>query len=444
MKTICFFYLYKSVLVNYRKSTIYQNFIHMYVLIFVMDVEKDMLCVICNQGENDENILNQIGKYWNPEKGTENPFNTLIAQATKCGLDNLSLKLSSNKDNKTTTYIHHSCRTKLRNQTRSNKRELTTSEQSSSSKRICGVTFDFKAQCFYCGDSCKLDKKHPGRNKFVEVRTISTNIHKQTLEICKTRNDKTAKDVETRLITVSDLVAAEARYHVACRTNFENPTPEYKTPGRPVSSRKMELFVKACEEFVENDLELYTVAEFHNLMATLGDNIYTVKMTQIKLKEKYKNSIQLVSREGKSNIILLNRAADILGDKWYSDRKQDASDESARIIETAAVLLKEAIKNHDINSTTYPSSDDIKAPENQIPSLLKLFMEGLFSSPLKVMTLSQAIVSATRPRTIMPLQFGLAVCTDNQIGSKWLNVLLSRLGLAVSYDEVRISNFLFI
>ena len=33
------------------------------ILIFVMDVEKDMLCAICNQGENDENILNQIGKY---------------------------------------------------------------------------------------------------------------------------------------------------------------------------------------------------------------------------------------------------------------------------------------------------------------------------------------------------------------------------------------------
>ena len=56
-------------------------------------------------------------------------------------------------------------------------------------------------------------------------------------------------------------------------------------------------------------------------MGTLGDDIYTVKMTQLKLKEKYQSSIQLVSREGKSNIILLDRAADILGDKWYFDRK---------------------------------------------------------------------------------------------------------------------------
>jgi len=179
-------------------------------------------------------------------------------------------------------------------------------------------------------------------------------------------------------------------------------------------------------------------------MGTLGDDIYTVKMTQLKLKERYQCSIQLVSREGKSNIILLDRTADILGDKWYSDRKNDTSDESARLIETAAVLIKEAIKNHYFDSTTYPTSNDIKTPENQVPDLLTLFMKGLLSSHIKVMTLSQAIVSATRPRTIMPLQFGLAVCTDNQIGSKWLNILLSRLGLAVSYDEVRKHNLSFL
>jgi len=51
----------------------------------VMDVERSMLCVICGNGEKDEDILNQIDKYWDPERGTENPFNTLIAQAIKCG-----------------------------------------------------------------------------------------------------------------------------------------------------------------------------------------------------------------------------------------------------------------------------------------------------------------------------------------------------------------------
>ena len=112
-------------------------------------------------------------------------------------------------------------------------------------------------------------------------------------------------------------------------------------------------------------------------MGTLGDDIYTVKMTQLKLKEKYQSSIQLVSREGKSNIILLDRAVDILGDKWYPDRKNDSS---ARVIETAAVLIKEAIKNHYFDSTTYPTCNDIKTPENQTRSLDTFHERALFIS----------------------------------------------------------------
>ena len=38
----------------------------------------------------------------------------------------------------------------------------------------------------------------------------------------------------------------------------------------------------------------------------------------------------------------------------------------------------------------------------------------------------------------MPLQFTLAVATDNGIGSQWLNTVLSKLGFAVRYDEVNI------
>ena len=55
---------------------------------------------------------------------------------------------------------------------------------------------------------------------------------------------------------------------------------------------------------------------------------------------------------------------------------------------------------------------------------------------MKQVSISQAIVAAARPRTRMPLIFGLAISTDNLIGSKWLNNILSKMGFAVSYDEV--------
>ena len=71
-----------------------------------------------------------------------------------------------------------------------------------------------------------------------------------------------------------------------------------------------------------------------------------------------------------------------------------------------------------------------------MPKLLKIFSSELITSSLRQMTISEAIFSATRTRSVMPLQLGLAVAVDNQLASKWLNSLLSRLGFAVSYDEV--------
>ena len=42
-------------------------------------------------------------------------------------------------------------------------------------------------------------------------------------------------------------------------------------------------------------------------------------MTQQKLQEKYGDSMKLVTKYGKSNIILLERVADILYEQWYNE-----------------------------------------------------------------------------------------------------------------------------
>ena len=75
--------------------------------------------------------------------------------------------------------------------------------------------FDFKTQCFYCESPCVVDFKHPDRSKFEEVKTKDPMIYKNTLAICKNRDDKQAKSIEGRLLVVNDLVAAEVKYHVS-------------------------------------------------------------------------------------------------------------------------------------------------------------------------------------------------------------------------------------
>ena len=72
--------------------------------------------------------------------------------------------------------------------------------------------------------------------------------------------------------------------------------------------------------------------------------IYTLKITQPKLQERYGDTMKLVTRGAKSNIILLEKVADILPEQWYNERKTNLFDKSKRVIRTAAKRLREAIK----------------------------------------------------------------------------------------------------
>ena len=56
-------------------------------------------------------------------------------------------------------------------------------------------------------------------------------------------------------------------------------------------------------------------------MSKLGDDIYSPKMTQIKLKERYGDSMYLVTRDGKSNTVVLDIISGILSEKWYKKQQ---------------------------------------------------------------------------------------------------------------------------
>ena len=117
---------------------------------------------------------------------------------------------------------------------------------------------------------------------------------------------------------------------------------------------------------------------------------------------------------------------------------ENVNDESKRIVKTAAKLIREAIRNFDHSTSTYPSTDNIRYIKNHVPELLEFFVNEIVHSPVKQNLISQTIFSATRTRSLMPLQFALAAATDNRIASKWLNTVLSKLGFAVRYDEISI------
>ena len=175
--------------------------------------------------------------------------------------------------------------------------------------------------------------------------------------------------------SISDLVAAEGRYHTSCRSRFENSIPKYASRGWPPSSAKLTAFNTMCDK-MENECELYTIKDFHEAMQKLGGDVYSVKMTKIKSKKRYGDSLQFVNREGRSDIILLDNISVTLTESWYDQRKSNQCDEAERIIKAVTKILKGVIKNHTHQTDFYPTIDDIRDSNNDhVTDLLNYLLQ---------------------------------------------------------------------
>ena len=287
-------------------------------------------------------------------------------------------------------------------------------------------------QCFYCEKKCKKDNRNPRREYFRIVQK-GNDLCEKTLNLCDSRQDKWSKGVERRLPSICDLVAAKARYHLNCRLDFERDNGKNKA-GRPRSSGLDSTFEVVCAE-LEN-MEPLSVHDFNEKMEQINGEKYSNVYIKKKLIEKYGSKINFVQKNGKSDVIILDVVAVILADSWYEDRQVDVTQESKRIVLTAAKLIKDAIHNHDVNTTCYPVPD-IENASNVVPELLTDFVSTICGDNVKAKALSLALfASCRRYSSIMPLQFALAVSIDHKFGSKWLNQVLYDFGFCVGYDEV--------
>ena len=118
-----------------------------------------------------------------------------------------------------------------------------------------------KLNVFFCEKTCAPDFRHADRMKFEVASTKDTQIYSGTLKICSSGEDTYAKNIERRLLSVCELVAAETGYHPVCRSNFENPLPKHTSRGRPSSTENLEAF-ETIRKFLEEEIELMTLAEF--------------------------------------------------------------------------------------------------------------------------------------------------------------------------------------
>ena len=99
----------------------------------------------------------------------------------------------------------------------------------------------------------------------------------------------------------------------------------------------------------------------------------------------------------------------ILHEKWYNMKCTDPANERKRIAETAASIIREAIRLSVYDCDTYPSSTVITQEDGLVPDTLKCFMKGVIkhkghwqaSVPRRCTAISHALIAACRSRSFI-------------------------------------------
>ena len=392
----------------------------------------DSFCAICKESEKPLVTV------------TERGFNGLYKFSIERKDKDLTDYLDGKKINQncTSVRVHENCR-KWYN----NKRRIESEPSKAKKSKRLNQGFEWKTDCFLCGAIC--DSKH-GKGK---VRSAATMEIKETIErscqgrLEKKANDNWAIEVQGRIKSCIDFVAAESKYHTDCFARFtqqkEMKSSENLQSGRKVNIDMKECFEKTCQ-WLESELVFHSVIEVQEKMKEFSgkEDVYGVQYLKSLLTKKYEDHVAFCNEPGRENIVYFKDMSDYLIKGLYRERKtkvnteeEETENEAIKIQAVAAKLIKDEIRRCDYKNDVYPSVNDMKNLDWS-PPLLKQFLKYLVQSELKQESLAQCIVKAAKRNTIPPLLLGIGVDLDQTIGSKWLVRHLSKLGFSITHDEV--------
>ena len=137
--------------------------------------------------------------------------------------------------------------------------------------------FDFRENCLFCGEKCDInpDPRNPNRwRKTLLCRTADRpgrQTFKETiLQVCKDRKDELARMVEVRINgAVSDLLAADARYHDDCRKDFMSSRSVASASKETVQPQEHAFNAVVSQMRLERS-RIWTSIEIHKVYAEHG------------------------------------------------------------------------------------------------------------------------------------------------------------------------------
>ncbi|VDI00550.1 Hypothetical predicted protein [Mytilus galloprovincialis] len=281
-------------------------------------------------------------------------------------------------------------------------------------------------------------------------------FQKRIEQVCNDRDDEWAVEVRGRLECVGDLHAADALYHQTCSVNFrtskkipkafspDSKGKENNYQGRPAAYG--EQFLKIVDYLKQHEDEQITIAELVNKMNELcGEQAYSSVYMKKKLRNHFGENIIITDICGKISVVTLRDTAScVLQEFYHRPTYQNPDDEKKAIIDAAAKLIKSDIRSLKGDKENYPLASDVSSLKSNlqyVPESLSYLLETMFAekdSKMKIASIGQAIIQASRPRVLIaPLQIGLGIQLHHNFASRFLVSTLNSLGFCSSYQEIQ-------
>ena len=258
------------------------------------------------------------------------------------------------------------------------------------------------------------------KRKKGDVFKVTTLDMKDTImATCSERRDAWSEVVQTRIMHVHDLPAADATYHQKCSVNFptgkqipkmfvtDEPPQKKKRVGRPQDEEKTDAFVKVAKFLQENDDEQITVDDIIALMtdymADSESTAYGHTHMKAKLLQHFGDQILITEINGKANVVTFRSTAETILQEFHAHQKDYPEQEKKYIIQAAAKLIKNDTQLVETSTEHYPPVDEIETEErclDILPDTLKLLLQGILTGKdisTKLAYTGQAIMQAACP-----------------------------------------------
>ena len=254
------------------------------------------------------------------------------------------------------------------------------------------TAFSVKDDCLFCGEPCIIekDKKHPDRWRIaVLCRTAyaipgQKSFKHRILEVCEKRNDTIADQVRLHVEgAVSDLHAADARYHVDCMANFT--CPKSISGARNVTERNTNVeadlaFDSVIEDMSKDRSRLWNSVQLYHQYQLFGEKVLSRRSLLSKIKDHFSDDIAVLSSNGLSSVVVFRSDASTV---WnlVSDSDEDQQEAS---IESLSETIVNKIKQIEYDQSRYDiriTKDDMsKYVSKTLMDLLAAMSDSLNNS----------------------------------------------------------------